>query len=114
MKIARLIKIVFFLSLFFTISSCEKSNINKHPEFSGTWTAMQSSVRYEIIVEYNGKATYEKIDSNTKVSFRGNLIVKDDVLKIGFKEFIINSYPSQSTSDNIWRMILDDIEYEKK
>jgi hypothetical protein len=121
MKAVKLTTTLFLVFSLFLISSCEKSNLNEYPDFEGTWLATENYTEYKIIVKDNGKTTYEettyknayKSGSYTGEEFSGKLIIDGNEMKIGFKKLTIDSFPKQTLADNIWRMTLDGIEYER-
>ena len=100
-------KIIPILLLTVLFLSCKKSNVSDYPEFKGFWVGLKDNSRHEINVKNNGKATYEIIKSNSEVWHKGNLIIKNEELKIGFKKVKINQYPSNNV------MILDNIDFYK-
>lgn len=104
---------VLILFTVLVFSSCKKSNVGEYPDFVGNWSGRDSPTNYEIVINSNGKATYEKDGINTDVHVNGKFRVKGSQMKIGLKKYDINAFPEFSSTDNLWRMTVDGIEYRR-
>ena len=96
--------------------SCEKSNIVEHENYIGVWTNVNGSLTRTLEVNPSGRSYYEEMtisgNTSTSVSYNGNFVLNDSILKIGFKKLIINEEPTMY--DGKWYLIMDNREYKKK
>jgi hypothetical protein len=107
-------KNIFFIGLtLFFLMSCEKSNIEEHENYIGTWTNISSNVTRTLEVKPRGQTLYEEKTMSGKttktVSFEGRFILEGQTLKVGFKKLTINKEPTFTSG--IWLLTMDDIEY---
>ncbi len=109
-------KTLFILFSTFFLLSCEKSNIAEHADYIGVWTNVNGNLTCTLEVKTGGRSFYEERTSSgnsyTAVSYNGNFILNDSILKIGFKKLIINEAPTMSGST--WYLVMDNREYTKK
>jgi len=96
--------------------SCEKSNIAEHADYIGVWNNVSGNLTRSLEVNASGKSFYEEVtisgNSSSSVSYNGNFVLNDSILKIGFKKLIINEEPTKS--GNIWYLTMDEREYIKE
>mgnify|MGYP000846757580 FL=1 len=100
----------------FLLLSCEKSNIAEHVDYIGVWTNVDVDLRRTLEVTPGGRSFYEERkgsgNSYSAISYNGPFVLKDSILKIGFKKLIINEEPTMS--GGTWYLVMDNREYVKE
>lgn len=105
-------KYIIFLSIIFTLFGCGKTAIDVDESFLGFWKGSDEKYEYIFRFEEDGEGRYSYNGNGDFGNSEGKVRIKNDALKIGWKSWAIEQYPTENAESKI-TMIVDGLEFIK-